>query len=117
MKKIESGRMKKYTFLFALLVFFAACQNKFDAPVSEEKLVKILADVHTAEAILETEKQEVRDSMTRIYYAQICEKHGVTKSDFDSTMAIYVQNPEHLDSVYSHVIRTINTQRDTIKVK
>lgn len=103
--------------IFTLLFFgfsFLACQNTLNAPLSEEKLIDILVDVHTAEAMTESETQRVRDSMAPIYYAQIYEKHGVTRTDFDSTMVIYAHNPERFDSVYSKVLRIINTERDSL---
>lgn len=106
--------------VFALLLFsfsFLACQNNLNAPIAEEKLIDILVDVHTAEALTESEIQRVRDSMTPIYYAQIYKKHGVTKTDFDSTMVVYTHNPERFDSVYSKVLRIINTQRDSLHNK
>ncbi len=100
--------------LFLFSFFFLACQNNLNAPISEEKLINILVDVHTAEAMTESEITRVRDSMTPIYYAQIYEKHGVTRTDFDSTMVVYAHNPERFDSVYSKVLRIINTERDSL---
>ncbi len=90
------------------------CQSNLKTPIPEEKLIPILVDVHTAEAMTESEIQRVRDSMTPIYYAQIFEKHGVTKKDFDSTMNIFAHYPERFDSVYSKVQRVINTERDSL---
>ena len=92
---------------------FVACQDSLNAPIPEEKLISILVDVHTAEAMTETEIQRVRDSINPIYYAQIYEKHGVTSQDFDSTMSVYAHNPERFDSVYSRVQRIINIKRDS----
>ncbi len=103
--------------VFALLLFsffFMSCQNNPKTPISEEKLIDILVDVHTAEAITESETQRVRDSMNLIYYAQIYEKHGVTGKDFDSTMVVYAHYPEQFDSVYSKVLRVINAGRDSL---
>ncbi len=99
-------------FLFSLL--YLACQNNLNTPISEEKMIDVLVDVHTAEAMTESESQRVRDSMAPIYYTQIFEKHGVTRKDFDSTMVIYAHNPERFDSVYSKVLRIINTERDSL---
>ncbi len=103
-----------------LLMFsfvFTACQSNLNTPISEEKLISILVDVHTAEALTETEIQRVRDSINPIYYAQIFEKHGVTSKDFDSTMAVYAHHPERFDSVYSKVQRFINVERDSLHNK
>ena len=98
----------------AQIGLFVACENQFNAPISEQKLIEVLVDVHTAEALTETEKQEVRDSMNGIYYAQIFEHHGVNKKDFDSTMSIYAHNPERFDTVYHRVERLVKSKRDTL---
>lgn len=102
------------TVLLAFLFVWAACQNALDAPVSEEKLVTVLYDIHTAEALLEGESQNMRDSMTKIYYTQIYQKQGITQIDFDSTMAIYTRNPTHLDTVYNRVLRIVKAEKDTL---
>ena len=112
--------MKYYIFPTALTtclllcIVFVACEDRLNAPIPEEKLIAILMDVHTAEAMTESEIQRVRDSINPIYYAQIYEKHGVTSKDFDSTMSVYAHNPERFDSIYAKVIRTINIKRDTL---
>ena len=107
----------RIVFMFCLLisVVFVACQSNLNTPIPEDKLIDILIDVHTAEALTEAESQRVRDSMNPIYYAQIYEKHGVTSTDFDSTMSVYAHNPERFDSVYARVIRRINVERDTLR--
>ena len=113
--------MKYGSFIvYALLVYsfsIMACENNLKTPISENKLIEILIDVHTAEAMTETEIQRVRDSMVPIYYAQIFEKHGVTSKDFDSTMTVYAHNPERFDSVYSKVLKVLNTERDSLHTR
>jgi hypothetical protein len=104
--------IKAFTLLGCVLV--VACQNQFEAPISEEKLIAVLADIHTAEAVTQTENQNMRDSATGIYYTQIFEHHGVTHKDFDSTMAVYARYPVQFDSVYSRVSRLVKSQKDTL---
>lgn len=92
----------------------SACQSTPNAPIRQEKLINVLYDIHTAEGLLESESQNVRDSMAKIYYAQIFQKHGVTQIDFDSTMAIYTRNPTQMDTVYNHLLRIVKADRDTL---
>lgn len=92
----------------------SACQNSVDAPIPQEKFMTVLYDIHTAEGLLETESQNMRDSMSKIYYAQIFQKHGVTQIDFDSTMAIYTRNPTQMDTVYNRLLRIVKAERDTL---
>ena len=109
--------MKRKLNWLLIVSLFCSCQSKIDAPLSEEKLLAVLVDIHTAEALTEGERQNVRDSMNRIYYAQIFEHHGIRKQDFDSTMTIYAHVPERFDSVYSRVERLINQKKDTTHVQ
>lgn len=92
----------------------SACQSAPDAPIPQEKLISVLYDIHTSEGLLESESQNVRDSMAKIYYAQIFHKHGVTQTDFDSTMAIYTRNPTQMDTVYNRLLRIVKADRDTL---
>jgi Domain of unknown function (DUF4296) len=63
--------------------------------------------MHTAEAAAEGEFATAKDSLLKIYYGQILQKHGVTKVDFDSTLAVYSRQPTAFDSVYAQVFREI----------
>jgi hypothetical protein len=105
--------VKKLLFAFALLISFLACEKSLNTPISEDKLVDILIDLHTAEAAVQDEQQRVRDSMTKIYYQQIFDKHQVSKADFDTTLATYSRHPIRFDTVYNHVLERLK-QRDSL---
>ncbi|MBL7818026.1 MAG: DUF4296 domain-containing protein [Saprospiraceae bacterium] len=96
------------------LLSLVSCQPTIEAPIPSEKLVHILVDIHTAEALTESEKQEVRDSMNSIYYEQIFKQHGVTDKDLDSTMTIYARNPVQFDSIYVQVERMVKAKRSEL---
>lgn len=100
--------MKKILVAFTLLTLILACEKSLNTPLSEQQLIDLLADMHSAEAATESEVSRVRDSMTKIYYQQIFDKHGVKKADFDTTLALYSRNPVALDTVYSRVIRKLS---------
>ncbi len=112
-KLLESCRLK-YGFLFFFFLLIISCKNQFNAPISEEKLIKILVDVHTAEGVTQAENQNIRDSITAIYYMQIFEHHGITRKDFDSTMAIYARNPVQFDSVFARAEHIVKAKRDSL---
>jgi hypothetical protein len=91
-------------FLFALIL---SCQNEGKAPVSAATFANILTDMHIAEAAAEGEFTPVKDSILKIYMAQILTKHGVSRPDFDSTLTVYSRQPVAFDSVYAQVFRQI----------
>jgi hypothetical protein len=91
--------------LFLLLIL--SCQKEGKAPISAETFTHILADMHTAEAATEGEFTTAKDSILKVYYLQILKKHGVSQTDFDSTMAVYSRKPIEFDSLYANVVREV----------
>ncbi len=106
----------KFNYLLIPLLFLLiiSCQNDGKAPISAETFTLILTDMHTAEAAAEGEFTTTKDSLLRIYYAQILKKHDVSQADFDSTLAVYSRKPVEFDSIYSGVFREI-AKIDTTK--
>jgi Domain of unknown function (DUF4296) len=98
--------VKSFT-IFTLLFVTISCQNMDKTPIPEATFIQILADIHTADGAAEGELMAAKDSLLRIYYAQILKKHGVSPADFDSTFAIYTRQPVAFDSVYSAVMREV----------
>ncbi|MDZ7877289.1 MAG: DUF4296 domain-containing protein [Saprospiraceae bacterium] len=99
--------MKHLIALIAIIFALTCCRNSNNAPISEATFTHILADMHTAEGAAEGEFPSTKDSLLRIYYAQILKKHEVTQTDFDSTLAVYTRKPVVFDSLYSAVLREI----------
>ncbi len=94
--------------LFILVLLLGACQkenHKPSIPIPQEKLVPVLADAYIAEAAINSLIGSVKDSMAEVYYAQICEIHGITKANFDTTISIIQKHPIYMDSVYANVLR------------
>ena len=94
------------------IVLLSACQAETKQPLTDEKMVEVLTDLNTAEGVLESEKVGVKDSLSKIYYAQIFDKHKVSRRDFDSTMAILSRNPVALDSIYNRVLRKLERKNE-----
>jgi hypothetical protein len=97
-----------------LFISILSCKNEGKAPIKEETFIRILADMHTAEAAAEGEFTTAKDSLLKHYFPQILKKNGVSQADFDSTMAVYSRNPVAFDSIYSGVFREI-AKIDTTK--
>lgn len=95
------------------IFFFASC-GKSDPkiPIEEEKLVKLLADVHLAEAAMQDMYGETKDSTAHVYYQQIYHLHEVNHIIFDSSMAILRRNPSYASKVYGQVMKFLEDQED-----
>lgn len=98
--------MRYWVLIIGLLL--GACQKENyvpSIPISQEKLVPVLADAYIAEAAINTLVGSVKDSMAEVYYVQLCEIHGITKADFDTTISIIQRHPTYMDSIYANVLR------------
>lgn len=111
--------MKGLVRILLLVLIVASCGKGHGGYlIPENKLVKILADVHLADAM--TYNVRLRYVMSRrdsvSYYAPILNKYGVTRKQFDSTIAWYSANPEKYDAVYEKVLDRMNRmQADLIE--
>ena len=99
--------------------------------LSEQEMITILTDVQIIEADINYQKsqehdQESNDSikiipkdyvkMSRNYYAQLFEHHGITDSIFNQNMRYYTQDPATMerimDSVMERLISSAPQQSD-----
>ena len=90
------------------VILIASCKNTDDKlPIPRDKLYKVLSDIHLAEAAFENESQVMKDSVSKLYYAQIFERNGITRKDFDSSMSVMSDNPYLMNKVYKEVLKEI----------
>ena len=98
-----------------VIVLFSSCYQAIpvETPLlSEEELVPVLKDIHLAEAMLtEVMNKQDKDSLARLYYAQIFALHKVDTAQFDQTMNAYMANPPALDSLYEAVIEALSDEK------
>lgn len=102
----KNSRLTLGHLLVCWLLSATSCQNHSSAQklrIEEEKLVDVLCDIQVAEAMLDTEAAEVRDSILKVYYLQIMEKHHVERADFDTTLVRLGQQPMVSSRVFDKV--------------
>jgi len=87
------------------------CEKEKPLPVPPEKMVGVLVDVHLAEAAVQHLTGIKKDTTIRKYYRQIYQIHGITESDFDSTLNLIHHDPELLRDIYKAVTDTIESRR------
>lgn len=105
--------MKRFVTLFAVLILFAACDQKEQPPVNADKMQKILTDLHVAEAYsamvsdtLHIARNKNYDSLA-VYYKDILSHHKVTEDEFIKGIDWYKRRPDLLDSVYVNVLNNL----------
>jgi len=114
--------MKKILALTFLLAAILSCKddltriNKRDL-IPRDKFVEILIGIHLTDVIT------TGSSYYRMYdatdtvdlYEELFRKHNVTKAEFDTTVAMYIRQPEVYLKVYDEVLLKLNYMLDTLK--
>lgn len=77
---------KRAFIIFSISAIFLAisCKNepKTVLPYDEEKIIRILGDMHFAKSAAKIQRVEVRDSMQLIYESQVYDINGITKEEY-----------------------------------
>ncbi len=89
-------------YLFALLLA-SGCQKGPQLSISEEVLVKAMADTHIAEAAVQNLSGVYKDSMKRVYFQQVLEIHQIEENQFRRAMDSLAANPEALEKIIRKV--------------
>ncbi len=107
--------MNKFLILLTpllLLLLLLGCKEEIQSlPLNEEKLGKILIDVHVAEAAMQRMVGPKKDSLRELYYDQIFEIHGVSQTSFEESMSLLTQNPRRLRFFYENLIDEIEKEK------
>lgn len=91
-----------------------AAQVPAVAPISEDKMVLILLQLHLAEARLNDDRRQVFDSLKLAqpiaqYYKQVLTAARVSESDFRAAFNYYLSDAKKFDAIYSRVIDKAST--------
>ena len=93
----------------AVVTAVAACSSRPDGVLSKGDMADLLADLHQAEGVVDTERRAfTRDSMKMVLRESIYLKHGVTAEQVDSSMMWYGHHIEDYLEVYDEVISILD---------
>ena len=97
-------------FLICLLSLVCSCtKNAVKLPIEEKKLVDILCDVHVMEGAIQNAPKLIKDSLAKVYYDQVYEKHQISESELLSSLEILENNPKSLSKIYTDVLVRLDT--------
>jgi hypothetical protein len=106
----------KRIFCILSLAVLAACgpesKNRPNNLLPEEKMVQILADVHIAEARIET-NVIYPDTALMIFNREqkrILERYGVDEEQFRETYRYYLNNIRQMDRLYETILDTLSVR-------
>lgn len=91
-------KKQRLIYLSAFLIFvyfFAACQFKPKEVMSERKMERVMYDIYVAEAIIGNDYSTFDiPEKKEAFIQQVFEKHGISKMEWDSSLAYY---SDHID--------------------
>ena len=110
----KSEIFKKNKALYSLLIcvsflpfFITSCKkatiNQAKPLNCDARWAKIFAEIHISESALESEKNEIRDSMNKVYSEQIFSKNKTTRAEFDSIYNKLIADPQKFLEFYKCV--------------
>lgn len=100
--------MRRLLPISAILILLIACSKTPGYVISENKMAKILADIHTAEAVVDANSSTFRfDSARQAFKQSICMRYGVTTQELDTSLYWYGQNLEEYMKVYDKTIEIL----------
>jgi hypothetical protein len=102
-------RLKGVVVVLILIVLSCSNYGKHGR-IPENQLIKILADIHLADAISFSNKYKIEylHNDSAYYFESLLSKYNVTRSQFDSTISWYSGNPDKYDLLYSKVLDRLN---------
>ena len=113
--------MRKLLYLVLALVSLsvvASCIDRPDIVLEEEQMIDLLVDVHRAEGLLEMQQQQGAgfgtdlDTYQKEIIAAVLQKHGVSRSRYDSSLMWYAQHLKLLTRVYGHVDERLKEEHE-----
>jgi len=102
--------MFRIIFTSILVIGFTCCKKKETIPVTEiAKYKPIIKDMFIAEAALTKAHVSVRDSLARLYKAQILEIHEISEKELDEWMKKVKANPKTYAAINKSVSEELNS--------
>lgn len=92
------------------LVPFSSCTRPSSVLTGRE-MVDLLVDLHKADGAIQVIGYNYgHDESTRLYYLDVMQKHGITQSEFDSSLVWYTANPQRFARIYPRVISRLDAE-------
>lgn len=107
--------------IFAMIVFLSACSteepDKPEGVLNADQFTALMIDVQLVEGI-RAQRIEVSDKKGKaesFLYAEVFDKHGVSRYEFEITYAYYMKNPKRMEVIYEQVLDSLNKLDADIK--
>lgn len=89
--------------LLSSFLLLVSCGKK-PQPMAQSHMVNILKDVHIAETLINSHHPIImKDSLEKLYLAQVLEKWKTSSADFEIAMQSMNADPDYMREVYEMV--------------
>lgn len=79
-------------------------------------MTAFLIDLHQLDGALVAKGMGSVDDRGNVYYYNaLLKKHGITKAQFDSTLAYYARNPKKFERIYTNVLEELTAMDGKVK--
>lgn len=96
-------------------VLVSACSSVPDGILDREEMASLMADIHTAESMMELDRTSFRSDSARMALKQsVYARHGVTGEQVDTTLAWYGHHLDKYVEVYNRVGEILQKRMDAI---
>ncbi len=100
--------MRKLLSFLSASLLFAACNSVPSGIIEPEEMAQLLADVHTAESVIEVNRGTYNtDSLKQEFKQSVYLRHGVNSEQVDSSLAWYGRNLNRYMDVYDRTIEIL----------
>lgn len=103
--RMRISRLFVITAIAAATLLTASCDDTPDGVIPHDEMVSLMADIHTAESVVDIERRSFRsDSMRQVFKQSVLAAHGYDVAQFDSSLSYYGRNIDLYANLYDDVI-------------
>ncbi|MDE5650124.1 MAG: DUF4296 domain-containing protein [Duncaniella sp.] len=103
--------MRSLSGILLLMLILAACSGTPDHVIPPKKMAEVMADIHTGEAVVESNARNYpNDSTKKVLMQSIYAKHGVTTADVDTSLYWYGHHLDKYMDVYKRTIEILENR-------
>lgn len=104
--------------LLSVAVILISCDRTPDGVIPKSEMAALLADIHTAESVVDTERRVfATDSMKLLLKQSVLARHGYNVADFDSSLSYYGRNIDIYAKLYDDVVKILEERIATAEIE
>ncbi len=107
--------MRKLLIIFSILLAVVGCRPR--GVLSNREMRDVLYDLHRADGALQVAGYNYsHDQEVAGYYKNVLDKHGITQTQFDSSLVWYTNNPQIFNKIYPKVLERLEADFEAEKL-